>query len=113
MELGVRMRNANQLGVISPRFLASEKKAKTSSRGRGSHCSRFRVWNRVNEEASRSNSILPRESEELWLKGEGEKLTELLRPFPSERMEAWPVSKLVNSPANDHGEVLVEVTDLL
>jgi hypothetical protein len=43
IELGVRMRDPSQLGVISPRFLASEKKANTSSRGRGSHCSRLSV----------------------------------------------------------------------
>jgi len=29
----------------------------------------------------------------------------LLKPYPSERMEAYPVSKLVNSPRNEGREV--------
>ena len=33
-------------------------------------------------------------------------LLEFLRPFPAEKMTAYPVSKLVNSPVNDRPEIL-------
>lgn len=36
-----------------------------------------------------------------------ERLRSLIRPFPAERMEMYPVSSLVNSPANDRAECLV------
>jgi putative SOS response-associated peptidase YedK len=38
----------------------------------------------------------------IWLSDTGEAdLTSLLQPFPSEKMKAYPISKLVNSPFND------------
>lgn len=52
--------------------------------------------------------ILPTELEDRWLTGQiriksdEEKLKSLLVPFPSDQMQAFKVSKLVNSPANDN-----------
>jgi putative SOS response-associated peptidase YedK len=43
--------------------------------------------------------ILPGEHFDAWLSGEAGK--EILTPFPSERMKAWPVSPRVNTPKND------------
>jgi putative SOS response-associated peptidase YedK len=48
--------------------------------------------------------ILPQKAESLWLDRtiEGpEELTQLLVPYPDKAMEAYAVSSLVNSPAND------------
>lgn len=52
--------------------------------------------------------LLHPEEEALWLSGEeaDEHLLSLLHPYPSEEMKAYPVSKLVNSPANDYPQVL-------
>jgi putative SOS response-associated peptidase YedK len=36
-------------------------------------------------------------------------LNSLLIPFPAEKMEAYPISTLVNSPGNDKPEILVKV----
>ena len=53
--------------------------------------------------------ILPKESYELWL-DPGEKpredLDHLLRPYPSEEMIQFPVSRIVNSPVNDSPECI-------
>jgi len=56
--------------------------------------------------------ILSPDAYDLWLDPEfegKEKLQELLRPFPSEEMEAYPVSTLVNSPKNDVEECIRRV----
>ncbi|BBL81025.1 SOS response-associated protein YedK [Rubrobacter xylanophilus DSM 9941] len=47
--------------------------------------------------------IVPRDLYGLWLEAEGEReeLDAVLRPYPEEELEAYPVSRLVNSPAND------------
>jgi putative SOS response-associated peptidase YedK len=51
--------------------------------------------------------IIPREAYERWLdpkeKDPGE-LKDLLKPYPPEEMEAFPVAKTVNSPANETDE---------
>jgi putative SOS response-associated peptidase YedK len=56
--------------------------------------------------------ILPQSGYEAWLK-EGENdpdlLQSLLRPYPSEEMAAFPVSKQVNSPQNDTPEVILPI----
>lgn len=51
--------------------------------------------------------ILDEESEKTWL-GESDPhvLKELLRPYPAEKMTAYPISKAVNIPANDNPEIL-------
>jgi len=46
---------------------------------------------------------------ELWLRPDfegGDKLQELLRPYPAEALEAYPVSMLVNSPSNDEAKCI-------
>ncbi|HEX7412234.1 MAG TPA: SOS response-associated peptidase [Bacteroidales bacterium] len=54
--------------------------------------------------------ILSQSNENLWLSdlSPGE-LSKLLLPFPDEKLELFPVSKLVNSPYNDVPEVLLPV----
>ena len=54
--------------------------------------------------------ILPRELESLWLDHDIQDpaaLDGILRPYPADAMEAYEVSSLVNSPANDGPEVVV------
>jgi putative SOS response-associated peptidase YedK len=56
--------------------------------------------------------ILPRESYGLWLSDipqTPENLSPLIRPYPSDEMAAYPVSKLVNSPKNELAECVVPV----
>jgi putative SOS response-associated peptidase YedK len=54
--------------------------------------------------------ILLPEDEARWLtEPVAEKLATLLKPYPAERMEAYPVSKHVNSPRNDDPGVLEAV----
>jgi len=56
--------------------------------------------------------ILPRNAYTQWLDPAPQNptgLQSLLRPYPAEEMEAFPVSTLVNSPGNDRPEVLVKV----
>jgi putative SOS response-associated peptidase YedK len=53
--------------------------------------------------------ILSREEEDEWLNPdiiEPERLEKFLDPFPSEMMEAWKISTLVNKPSNDFKEIL-------
>jgi putative SOS response-associated peptidase YedK len=57
--------------------------------------------------------ILPPETYEVWLDPrprESRDLQGLLRPYPDESMEAYPVSRLVNSPTNDRPECIERVT---
>ena len=56
--------------------------------------------------------ILPREAESVWLDPtiqDPEKLLPLLKPYPSELMEYYPVSRAVNSPANDSPQCIVPI----
>ena len=58
--------------------------------------------------------ILDRSDESKWIERTGEReLQDLLRPYPVEKLTAYPVSKLVNSPRNDIAEILVPAGDLL
>lgn len=58
--------------------------------------------------------ILRREEEQEWLFGSSpELLNGLLRPYPDEEMEAYAISKRVNSPANDTPDILEPVPGLL
>ena len=58
---------------------------------------------RLREIHHRMPVILPTEAQASWLDPESgrEDLEALLRPYPGEAMEAFPVSTLVNKPAND------------
>jgi putative SOS response-associated peptidase YedK len=50
--------------------------------------------------------ILPKEAEKFWIESYDEKeLLGLLKPFPADQMEAYRISELVNSPANNTAEV--------
>jgi putative SOS response-associated peptidase YedK len=63
----------------------------------------------VGEIHNRMPVILPPEDYELWLDPdfeEKEALTSLLRPHPSEVIEAYPVSRRVNSPSNNAPECI-------
>lgn len=51
--------------------------------------------------------ILHREDEHRWISREADpSMVDLLKPFPAELMESYPVSSLVNSPRNDVAEIL-------
>lgn len=55
--------------------------------------------------------ILPREFESVWLnEPDDQKLKELLHPFNADKMDAYPVSGQVNSPANNGPELVVPVS---
>ena len=54
--------------------------------------------------------ILSREAEAIWLDPtiqEPAKLLRLLKPYPAEEIEVYPVSRLVNSPRNETPECIV------
>ena len=53
--------------------------------------------------------ILKLEDEDTWINPDAnvEELMRLLGPYPNDEVEAYPVSKLVNSPKNDTPEVVV------
>jgi putative SOS response-associated peptidase YedK len=57
--------------------------------------------------------ILPREAWSAWLGEEpasAAELQALLKPFPAERMRAYPVSASVNSVKNDEASLLDAIT---
>jgi putative SOS response-associated peptidase YedK len=56
--------------------------------------------------------VLDREDEGIWLDPDitdPERLLPLLRPYPARAMEAYPVSRMVNSPSNDSPMILERV----
>jgi putative SOS response-associated peptidase YedK len=58
---------------------------------------------------SRMPVILPGDAEGEWLDGSNrdiEHLISLLQPYPEAKMNAYPVSRLVNNPSNDMREVI-------
>ena len=62
----------------------------------------------------RMPAILTRQSEGVWLDPriqEPEKLLPLLKPYASELMEFYPVSREVNSPAVDKPSIIEPVND--
>lgn len=57
--------------------------------------------------------ILDAEARDIWLDPQNEDstaLTGILKPYAEDEMEAFPVSKLVNSPENDREECLKPIT---
>jgi Uncharacterized conserved protein len=53
--------------------------------------------------------IVPKENENLWLDpgtGDQDLLLEMLKPYPADAMEAYPVSKRVNTPSNNSPECI-------
>ena len=69
---------------------------------------------RLREIHDRMPVILAPEAYDQWLKGESANVTaleSLLRAYPAKLMEAYPVSRAVNSPRND-GPELIEKTNV-
>lgn len=65
--------------------------------------------NLMNEIHHRMPVILPPENYEMWLDpdfDEKEALTSLLKPYPANVMEAYPVSRRVNKPSNNEPSVV-------
>jgi putative SOS response-associated peptidase YedK len=57
--------------------------------------------------------IIPKDSEDLWLDPQvqdSEVVLNLLKPYPAEEMEAYPISKRVNSPANNSPDCIKPVS---
>ena len=51
--------------------------------------------------------ILPKDAESRWLSGaDYNEVCELLRPYPTEQMSAYPVSRAVNTPSHDSPDLL-------
>jgi putative SOS response-associated peptidase YedK len=67
----------------------------------------------VNGIHDRMPVILLPEDYDRWLDRETsvEEARELLKPFPDDRMQAYPVSRIVNSPKNDSEECIEPVED--
>lgn len=63
----------------------------------------------VSEIHDRMPVILAPDEEDLWLNQAGNGLDGLLDPFPSELMQAYPVSKAVNNPSNESPEVIEKI----
>jgi putative SOS response-associated peptidase YedK len=66
----------------------------------------------IKEIHNRMPVILPQSTYRDWLKegeNEPELLKSFLRPYPSEEMEAYPVSKSVNNPQNDSPECILPI----
>jgi putative SOS response-associated peptidase YedK len=59
--------------------------------------------------------IIQRKDEAAWLDraANSDQIMPLLAPYPSDLMEAYPVSTLVNSPANDSVECAEQLRDTL
>jgi len=58
--------------------------------------------------------ILSLQAEVVWLDPsiqDPEKLLPLLKPYPAEEMEAYPVSRLVNSPQNDFPDIILPIRE--
>jgi putative SOS response-associated peptidase YedK len=63
----------------------------------------------MNEIHHRMPVILPPEDYGMWLDpdfDEKEALTSLLKPYPADAMEAYPVSRRVNKPSNNEPSVV-------
>lgn len=57
--------------------------------------------------------LLAREEQAAWLDPDNTQALALLRPFPSEAMEAYPVSAAVGNPRNDGPELVAPLPTLL
>ena len=61
---------------------------------------------------NRMPAILEKQDEDEWLnpdETEPQRIIKLLRPYPAQEMQAYAVSRLVNSPANDTKEMIEPV----
>ena len=50
--------------------------------------------------------VLPPESESTWLHEDADTVESLLTPHPGDKLDAYPVSTRVNSPANDESSLI-------
>jgi putative SOS response-associated peptidase YedK len=60
----------------------------------------------------RMPTILCAKSRDAWINADNEdsrELTALLKPYPEKEMAAYPISKVVNSPANDSSDILRKI----
>jgi putative SOS response-associated peptidase YedK len=57
--------------------------------------------------------IIAPEERKLWLSDEfkGNDLSFLFKPYPSEEMIAYPISEAVNSPLNNHSNIILPIKD--
>jgi putative SOS response-associated peptidase YedK len=56
---------------------------------------------RIHNVKQRMPAILERDAQTDWLEGDAAAAQRALRPYPEERLRAWPVGRRVNSPRND------------
>jgi putative SOS response-associated peptidase YedK len=61
---------------------------------------------RIHNDKQRMPAIIDRADIETWLSGSTQDARTLLKPYPSERMVAWPVSKSVNTPKNNNPDLI-------
>jgi putative SOS response-associated peptidase YedK len=54
----------------------------------------------------RMPAILAREDTEAWLAGSTQEAHAALKPYPADSMLAWPVSRRVNTPKNNHASLI-------
>ena len=66
----------------------------------------------VRNGVARAAVILPPDAYTAWLNPSAQtpELLSWLKPFPAEAMTAYPVSRLVNSPANDLPDCILPAT---
>ena len=50
--------------------------------------------------------LLEREDTDAWLAGSTQTAFATLKPYPAERMHAWQVSRRVNTPKNNHPNLI-------
>jgi putative SOS response-associated peptidase YedK len=53
--------------------------------------------------------IIAPEDFDTWLGGSPEEAQDLLKPFPSERMDTYPISTRINTPANDDADCIAPI----
>ena len=68
-----------------------------------------RLLAEIHNTKQRMPAILSREDREAWLEGSADEAWSALKPYPEERMVAWPVSTRVNKPVNDDAALIQPV----
>ena len=56
---------------------------------------------RIHNDKAREPAILATTDIEVWLSGSTQEASKVLKAYPDEQIEAWPVSKRVNAPKNN------------
>ena len=60
----------------------------------------------------RMPAILQSEDINAWLAGSADEARAALKPYPADSMVAWPVSRRVNTPRNNHESLIVRDLDV-